>query len=126
MDNSHLFSFERLDAWKLSRSLVREIYNVVKKFPRDELFGMISQARRAAVSVAANIAEGSYRSSRKERLHFYEISFGSLVEVLNLIILANDFGYIKEQEYKTLRNKIQTLSIVLTALSKPLKQPLPP
>jgi four helix bundle protein len=118
MGSVYEFSFERLDAWKLARQTVVTVYKLLKQFPKDETFGMINQAKRASVSIPSNLAEGSSRSSLKERNHFYEISFGSLVELLTLMTLANDLQYISQAEYLDIRIKIQVLSKVITGLSK--------
>lgn len=123
MEEFYEFSFERLGAWKLARQLVRETYVLLRKFPKDELFGMTDQAKRAVVSVPTNLAEGSSRSSMKERNHYYQISFGSLIELLNLMILAHDLDYITNDEYSTIRKKIHVVSIVITGLSKSTKPP---
>ncbi len=121
MESVYEFSFERLDAWKLARQTVVAVYKLLKQFPKDETFGMINQAKRASVSIPANLAEGSSRSSLKERNHFYEISFGSLVELLTLMTLANDLQYISQAEYLDVRIRIQVLSKVITGLSKSIQ-----
>jgi len=77
--------------------LVTEIYDATRKFPRDELYGLTNQLRRAAVSVPSNIAEGQARFSRKEFHHFLSLARGSLVEIETQIIIAQNLGYIAEQ-----------------------------
>jgi len=120
MKTNYQYSFERLEAWKLSRKLVKQVYQLCKKLPKDEIFGLISQTKRASVSIPTNLAEGSTRSSLKERKHFYEISYGSMVELLNLMIIAEDLGYITKDEFLKVREEIQVLSNVMNALSKAL------
>jgi four helix bundle protein len=120
---TYQFSFERLDAWKLSRKLVSETYILLRQFPSDEKYGLISQAKRASVSIPTNLAEGGSRNSMKERKHFYEISFGSLIELLNLLTIGFDLGYINSKEYKKFRDKIHVLAIVINALSKSTQKP---
>jgi len=120
MKTTYQYSFERLEAWKLSRKLVKQVYQLCKKLPKDEIFGLISQTKRASVSIPTNLAEGSTRSSLKERKHFYEISYGSMVELLNLMIIAEDLGYITKDEFLKVREEIQVLSNVMNALSKAL------
>jgi len=122
-ERSYQFSFERLDAWKLSRKLVSETYVLLRKFPSEEKYGLISQAKRASVSIPTNLAEGGSRNSMKERKHFYEISFGSLIELLNLLTIGFDLGYLTDNEYKTFRDKIHVLAIVINALSKSTQKP---
>ncbi|MBE0651535.1 MAG: four helix bundle protein [Bacteroidales bacterium] len=85
-----------LDAWKQAVFLAEHIYLETKNFPKEEQFGLISQIRRAAVSVSANIAEGAARNSDKQFIQFLHISLGSLAELETLIILSFSFGYIHE------------------------------
>lgn len=87
-----------LEVWKKSMVLAEVIYEITKKFPKDELYGLVSQMRRAAVSVPSNIAEGAARSTKKEFIHFLYIARGSLSELETQMILANKFGYIKSME----------------------------
>lgn len=86
-------SHKKLDVWKLGIKLVKQIYNLTKTYPKEELYGLTNQMRRAAVSVPTNIAEGSARSSAKERIRFYEISRSSLVEVDNLLEASIEVEY---------------------------------
>lgn len=89
-----LYSFEKLDVWKLGRELTKNIYKISRNFPEDERFGLTSQIRRASISVISNIAEGSSRKSGKEQARYTEIAFGSLLEILNQLIAADDLEYI--------------------------------
>ena len=76
-----LYSFEKLMAWQESRSLVKSIYVLLNKYPKYEQFALCDQIRRASISVPSNIAEGNTKNSSKERIHFIEIAYGSLMEV---------------------------------------------
>ena len=87
-------NFYHLEAWKKGHSLALEIYKITKKFPRDELFGMVSQLRRASSSITANIAEGFARYHFKDKIRFYYQARGSAAEVHNFLLLAHDLGYI--------------------------------
>ena len=100
-----IFSFEKLIAWQKARELALEIFKVTKLFPKEELFGMTSQMRRCSVSIASNLAEGSGRSSMKDKARFTEISFGSALELLNQVILSFDFEYIEEKNTLKLEKK---------------------
>ena len=111
-----LYSFEKLDVWQRSRVLVFMIYKQTKTFPNDERFGLISQLRRASVSVSSNIAEGSGRTSFKEQARFSEISFGSLIEVLNQLILSNDLEYVSENELNEFRAIIEEIGNKINSL----------
>jgi len=87
---------------------VLEIYKITKNFPKDELFGLTNQIRRAAVSITSNISEGFNRISPKEKLQFYFIALGSLAETQNQLLIARDIGYIKLEIF----DKIQTQLVV--------------
>ncbi len=92
-------SFKRLIVWQKAYVLVRMIYSHSQKFPSTELYGLTSQIRRAAVSVLANIAEGSERQHKREFLRFLSIARGSLAEVETYLMLARDLGYLSEEEF---------------------------
>ncbi len=108
--DKHIFAFEKLDVWKNAIDFAEVIYKITEKFPDGEKFGLVSQLRRAAVSIPSNIAEGSAKQSFKDQSRFTEISFGSLMEVLNQITIALKLKYIKEQDYLDIREKIESLS----------------
>ena len=96
--------------------MIKEVYTLSKAFPDDEKFGMVSQIRRACVSVNCNVAEGSSRHSGKDQARFTEIAYGSLLEVLNLLLIASDLSYVKEEEVDRLRPMVEELSNKLNAL----------
>lgn len=83
-----------LDVWKRGISFVEQIYKTTKKFPREELYGLTSQLRRAAVSFPSNIAEGAARSSPKEFIQFLYIALGSLSEIETQVMIAERLGYV--------------------------------
>ena len=114
----YTFPFEKLDVWQDSRVLVKLIYQLTKILPDDEKFGLISQMRRSAISVSSNIAEGSSRTSKKDQAHFYQISFSSLMELLNQMILCFDLDFIDLQNYNNIRKEIEKVSNKLNALRK--------
>ncbi len=92
-------TFRNLEAYKEGKVIVKEVYRLLKKFPKEEQYAMCDQLRRAAVSITSNIAEGSGRTSIKEKIHFLEFSYGSLMEVLSQLDLAADLGYITREEF---------------------------
>ena len=110
------FSFEKLDVWIESKELTKSIYNIVSKFPESEKFGLISQLRRASISISSNIAEGSARKTYKDKAHFTTIAFGSAVEVLNELIISYELGFITEGDYSDLRSKIESITNKLNSL----------
>ena len=93
-----LLSYRDLDVWKQSRLLVKNVYALSKKFPRDEQFGLTNQIRRAAVSIPSNIAEGCGRNHFKDSIQFFFISRGSLYEVETQLTVAHDLEFISEPE----------------------------
>lgn len=105
-------SFQDLEAWKNGHELVIMIYNVTKNFPKDELFGLTNQIRRASVSITSNIAEGFSRISYKEKIQFYSISIGSLTEVQSQLLIARDLNYLNQEMF----NKIQEKTIIVSKL----------
>jgi four helix bundle protein len=85
--------FEQLEVWKAAHKLVLTVYKITEKFPTEERYGLVSQMRRAAVSVPANIAEGFKRRGRADKAHFYNFAEASLEEVRYYVILCRDLGY---------------------------------
>lgn len=113
-----LFSFEKLTVWQKSRQLALTIYKVTKHFPEDERFGLVSQMRRCAISIASNIAEGTGRQTSKDQARFTEIAFGSALELLNQIILSNDFELLSNENYIKIRTDITEVTAMLNSLRK--------
>lgn len=118
LNESYKFGFEKLEVWQNSIQLSKLIYYLTLSFPKEETYGLTSQIRRAMISVSSNIAEGSSKNSLKDQTRFSEIAFGSLLEVLNQIILAFELSYISEENYIDCRNKIEIISRQLNALKK--------
>jgi len=87
---------KKLDIWKKSIIFVKDIYLVCEKLPNDEKYGLISQLKRASISIPSNISEGAARNSSKEYIHFLYISLGSLSEIETLIILAHELNFISD------------------------------
>jgi four helix bundle protein len=83
-----------LDAWKVSRQFVSDVYRITQRFPKEEVFGLTSQLRRAAVSIPSNIAEGAARSGSREFAQYSEIARGSLSELETQLLIAGELGYI--------------------------------
>jgi len=117
-------SFQDLNIWKEAHWLALEIYKVTKKFPKEEIFGLISQIRRAAVSVPANIAEGMGRNTTKELLSFTYNSRGSLSEVIYYLILSKDLGYLDEATFEGLYKRYNGLAAGINAFIAKLKTKL--
>ena len=109
-------SYRDLIAWQKAMHLVREIYDATRLFPRDELYGLTSQLRRAAVSVPSNIAEGQARFSSKELAHFLSQARGSLVEIETQILIAQDLGYLSATKTRLLLQQAAELGRVRNGL----------
>jgi len=116
-----LYSFEKLQVWQDCRILVKKIYKLTAKFPDEEKFGIVSQMRRASISVISNIAEGSSRTSLKDKANFYTIAYSSLMEMVSQLIISYDLDYISEEIYVALRNEIYPISFKLNALHSSTK-----
>ena len=124
--NKDCFSFEKLEAYKEARLLIKEVYRLQNLFPTEEKFALGSQVRRAAISITANLAEGSGRSSIKEKIHFIGISFGSLMEVFSELQVAQDLGYISGKDFDSLRPQFTKIAKMLSGLRNSFKTRLNP
>ncbi len=108
-------SFFELRTWKEAHTLALELYRVSSRFPKEELYGLTSQIRRAAVSVPANIAEGMGRGSAKDLIRFLVNSRGSIQELLAELYIAVDLSYLAREEYETLRKRYEGLNAGINA-----------
>lgn len=112
------FSFESLEVYKAARILVRDIYRLQNKFPKEEKYALGDQIRRSATSITSNIAEGSGRNSLKEKIHFIEIAFGSMTESFSQLQNAQDLEYINESDIEQLRPLYNKVAALLSLLKK--------
>lgn len=122
MKPDYLFTFEKLEIWKLSMDLAESIYKITINFPAEEKYGIISQIRRAANSVGANIAEGSARFSEKDKARFIQISFSSLMEVAHFLNLSHRLSFLSEDDLNLLKPRIFELSNKINAYYKKLNK----
>jgi four helix bundle protein len=113
--------FRKLKVWEKAHQLTLEIYKVTEKFPREELYGLISQIRRASVSIPTNIAEGCVRSSDADFARFLYIALGSISELEYLILLSKGLKFIKSELYIELNNEINEVKKMLILLIQKLK-----
>lgn len=111
-----IFAFEELEVYQVARQYVKNIYELSGAFPAKEDFALTAQIRRAAVSITSNIAEGTSRFSLKDKSHFVEIAYGSLMETYSQLQVAVDLGYIETEQMEQnapvvveLRNKLSAL-----------------
>lgn len=110
------FSFEKLLVWDKARNLSKIVYSITRTFPSEEQFGLISQMRRASISISSNIAEGSGRHSYKEKARFTEIAYSSALELMNQTILATDLKLITNENHILIRSLITEITTMLFGL----------
>lgn len=110
-----------LIVWQKSMALVRRLYEVTRAFPQEELFGLTSQMRRAAVSIPSNIAEGYGRIYDKERINFLSIALGSVSELETQLIISNDLGFMDEADGAWLASLNNEVILMLSSLIKGLR-----
>ena len=115
-------NFQQLDVYKISQEYIKEIYQVTKKYPSDEKFGLIDQIRRAAVSITANIAEGCGRYHSKDFTQFLRIARGSSYEVVALLDVSLNLEYISKKEYDGLLIKADRINKMLNGLINSIKK----
>ena len=108
--------YRKLEAYNKAQELVQSIYVLLKKFPKEEQFALCSQLRRAATSITSNIAEGVTRYSYKDKIHFLEISYGSLMEVMSQIETAYNIGYIQSTDMQNIELIVVQVARLLTGL----------
>ena len=114
-------SFTDLDTWKEAHKLVLMIYKTTKTLPKEELFGLTSQMRRAAVSITSNIAEGFSRQSYSEKTQFYSIAQGSTTEIQNQLLIAKDVGYSTQKDFDEIASQSVVVHKLLNGLIKKSK-----
>jgi len=110
-----------LEVWKKSIEMVTEIYKQTNCFPKEELYGLTNQMRRAAVSVPSNIAEGAGRNSSKELLQFLFYATGSLSELETQVIISHNLGYLNDEQKQNIDAILSIIFKLLSALIKSLK-----
>jgi len=113
-------NFKELTVWKKSIEMVREIYSITTRFPKEEIYGIANQIRRAAVSVPSNIAEGAGRNTGKEFTHFLAIALGSCFELETQLIIAKDLEFISEADLNRLEDLLGEIQKMLRGLQKSL------
>ena len=111
-------AYRDLIAWRKATQLAVEIYRVTQRFPKDELYGLTSQMRRAAVSVASNIAEGKGRYSRKEFAQFLYRARGSLLELETQLFIARELQYLEPLTFRRMEDRTNELGRILNGLTK--------
>ena len=118
------FYYRKLDAYKLAKLLTLQVYTLLRGYPEYEKYGLCDQLRRAAISIPSNIAEGTGRVAMKERLHFFDIAYGSLSETLCQLELSKDLNYISEQQFEDIETLASRVSMTLLGLKKSIQEKL--
>lgn len=113
-----IYSFEKLECWQHAKQLAVWTYKNTQKFPGEEKFGMVSQMRRAAISIASNVSEGTSRKTFKDQSHFSTISYSSAIELLNDLIIAKDLGYLTHEQYLEGREQVEKQTFLIANLRK--------
>jgi four helix bundle protein len=111
-------SYKDLIVWRKSLALVKIVYQTTKEFPKDEVFGLISQMRRSAVSIASNIAEGACRGTKKDYVQFLRVALGSAAELETQLIVSFELGYVEKYAYVSLVECITEVSKMINAMIK--------
>lgn len=119
------FSFERLEVWSKSLDLVEHVYELTREFPSEEKFSLTSQIRRSAISAPSNIAEGTSRRTSKDKIHFLNIAYSSLIELVNHLVIALRLGYIAKEDYVNARLQIQSITAMINALVRAFERSQP-
>ena len=118
------YSFQKLKVWQESKHLVVDVYHLLDRFPKFENYALCDQIRRAIVSVPSNIAEGSGRVSLKEKIHFLEIAYGSLMETFNQLLIAIDLTYVTEESVEAIKSEIDNVAKMINGLHNKYVQKL--
>ncbi len=116
--SGYTFGFEKLDVYQMGKSFVKDIYALTKRFPDVEKYGLVSQINRSAVSVVSNLVEGNSRNTPKDKAHFTQLSYSSLMEVLCQIDISRELEYITIDDYNKVRLQVEDLAKRLNGLRK--------
>lgn len=119
-------SYKHLEVWKKSRALVVRVYDVTSSFPKEEMYGLTTQLRRAAISIPSNIAEGNARRSTRDYIRFLNIAYGSIAEVETQLYIAMDLHYATQSQLQPLFNDYSELARMLNGLVTRLESKLEP
>jgi four helix bundle protein len=121
MAEKRIQSFTDLNAWKESHRFVLLVYRKTESFPKEEIFGITNQIRRAAVSIVSNIAEGFGRKSYKEKTQFYSIAQGSNLEIQSQMLVARDLQFLKEKDFQEIADQSIAVGKLLSGLIRATK-----
>lgn len=120
--DGYVFGFEKLKVWQLAKQFAVHVYEATGQFPPEEKFGLVSQLRRASVSVASNLAEGSARQSQKDQAHFSQLSYSSLMECICQLKISSELGFLNPEHHTQLRTQANELAYMINNLQKAQKK----
>ena len=118
MENTEGFGYRKLIAYQKAKEVVKRTYKLLKKFPKEEQYAMCDQLRRASISITSNIAEGMNRYSVKDKNHFLEMAYGSLMEVSSQFEIAEELGYINNADRQNMDVLIDEVARLISGLQK--------
>ena len=121
MENTEGFGYRKLIAYQKAKEVVKRTYKLLKKFPKEEQYAMCDQLRRASISITSNIAEGMNRYSVKDKNHFLEMAYGSLMEVSSQLEIAEELGYINNADRQNMDVLIDEVARLISGLQKSFK-----
>lgn len=116
------YNFEKLNIWQESRAFIKEVYKVLAHFPESERYALANQIKRAAISIALNIAEGSAKKSKKDFIRYLRISTGSIYELITALYIARDLKYLADSQFDVLYQHSHKLSAMIYALIRKLDE----
>jgi four helix bundle protein len=117
-----MFGYQKLEIYQLSKVLVKETYRIINGFPAFENYGLSAQMSRSAISIPSNIAEGSGRSSKRDKMHYITIAYASLLELSCQYEIAFEIGYIENEELKVIETSLKDLAVKLTNFKRYLSE----
>src|ERR1035437_2834954 len=121
----YLKSYKELIVWQKSMQLVEEVFLVTDKFPKSEIYGLISQMRRCSVSVPSNIAEGYGRKSKKEYSQFYSIAYGSTLELETQLIISKELNFIDIKDFQSVNGLLEEVAKMLNFMTSKMRETKP-
>lgn len=122
MNSQKFGGYRELKVWQKSIDLVVRVYEATKKYPQDEMYGLVSQTRRAVVSIPSNVAEGQSRATIKDFIHFLRIAYASGAEIETQLIIAEKIGYLSEKEKEDILHELHEVVSMIVGLIKALQK----
>ena len=122
MDKSSMFHFQKLEIYQLAKEVAKDCYSMTQKFPSGEKFALVPQVYRAAISVPSNIAEGVSRKGKKYQIHFLNISYASLMELVCQLEISQEIGYIDDCDLASFKQKANNLAVKMNNYTNYVKR----